>query len=412
MAMFEKADRSAKKPSFIIDDSDILLKRMQEGDVVFFTGAGFSKSWNDNYPLGFDLFRIDKETPKMNIFNVADSIHIYQPQREDEIVEKENIKNKLKEQLEYFKMSLNQTHSKNIELIINNFDRHLRLKTKIKDEASNNIDYRYKKECYNYFKEIKFSLDVFKRYPSLIPNHLDKTIIRKMEVEIKNFVKDKFKTLVGEDELNIKSKKDINMDFVVFFKNLYLKNKNTTFISTNYDYIIEKIYYHIDEKIVINRGAIEHRIFDEKAWEKSPISLYKINGGFDVFYKSDSEFYINHDKKKEDPNIIIPSNDQDYSDKYFKNVFIKSANKLREANTLVFIGYSLPDEDNIIKFLIKNFVDTSNTNKEIIIISRDLESAKLIKEKVDIIFPILKGNDAIKIFTKSFNDFIKDCSNL
>ena len=48
----------------------------------------------------------------------------------------------------------------------------------------------------------------------------------------------------------------------------------------------------------------------------------------------------------------------------------------------------------------------SNKNKEVIIIGRDTESAEKIKEKVGEVFPKLNENDAIKIYTKSFNDLI------
>jgi hypothetical protein len=238
-----------------------------------------------------------------------------------------------------------------------------------------------------------------------MPNHLDRSIITKLEKEIKSFVKEKFLTHVKECELNINSSENLNDDIISFFKEIYGKNKNITFISTNYDFIIEKIFNNIDENICLNRGAIDHSKFKDNKWKNSPVSLYKINGGFDVCYKNEDSYFISHDHENS-PSIIIPSKDQDYGNKYFKNVFLKSANKLREARSLVFIGYSIPDEDVIIKFLLKNFVDISNQEKEIIIIDRNHESAENIKRKVTEIFPSLKHSDAIKIYTKSFNDLV------
>ncbi|HIF9512816.1 TPA: SIR2 family protein, partial [Photobacterium damselae] len=409
MSLFDIFEKNKKQKNYIIKNKDHFLQKIllgNSGDLVFFTGAGFSKSWNNDYPLGFDLFSID-DSSKNNIFNVAKSIHIHKPSKVDLDIEKENIKNNIISSINEITPLVNKKHVENLSSIINDIDKHKKLKTYINSESLKRSEYKYKKDCYEYFKEIKFSLDVFKRYPSLMPNHLDKTIIKKLELDIKNFVKDKFKTKVGEDELSLTSKKNLNMEFINFFKEIYEENSNISFISTNYDFIIEKIFYNIDKNQFINRGAIDHNKFTKEEWKKSSLSLYKINGGFDVFYKDDNNYFINYTDETSSPNIIIPSQDQDYSDKYFKNVFIKSANKLREANILIFIGYSLPEEDNIIRFLLKNFVDSNNSNKEVIIISQNLDSAEKIKEKVERLYPDLSNKDAIHIFDGSFNDLIK-----
>jgi hypothetical protein len=91
--------------------------------VVFFTGAGFSKAWNPDYPLGFGLFSIKNIT-------------------------------KLKTQYNFFKVAKDLSITEPV--------------TGVKT---------YDQDCYNYFKEIKFHLDIFKHYPSLMPVFLDPTLI-------------------------------------------------------------------------------------------------------------------------------------------------------------------------------------------------------------------------------------------
>ncbi|EHH0745518.1 hypothetical protein J7I10_002657, partial [Vibrio vulnificus] len=126
----------------------------------------------------------------------------------------------------------------------------------------------------------------------------------------------------------------------------------------------------------IVRGVIDKNAFNDIKLGKDRISLFKINGGFDVF-KDGNGFFIDHNLSLSDcPNIILPSKEQNYDDAYFKTVFTKSASKLRDADVLVFIGYSLPEEDHTIRFLLKNFFDSEESDdKEVFIISRNKDSA-------------------------------------
>ncbi|MEZ8224606.1 SIR2 family protein [Vibrio splendidus] len=321
--------------------------------IVFFTGAGFSKAWRENYPLGAGLFSVeDFETAKSkhNFFKLADDLLIKQPVYQG-------------------------------------------------DEK------QYNQDCYDYFTEIKFCLDKFRRYPSLLPNYLDSSLICAFEDEMKAFIRDRFKVMVGVSEFNPKTKTNENKNIKRLFNKIYDTNKNIGFISTNYDFIIEKIY-HESEELQFSRGIIERDKFNNKNWCSNKVPLYKLNGGFELYEDSDG-FYLDYKERKKTPHIILPSKEQNYDSKYYKSTFIKSANLLRQSEILVFIGYSLPIEDHTIQFLLKMFIDSHNTNKEIFIVSRSGASALDLAKKVSQLFPSIFDNDGIKAVDGSLEDIAK-----
>lgn len=342
-------------------------------NIVFFTGAGFSKAWDKEYPVGLQLFSIDDFHSlklKYNFFQVADDLKIRQPKSSERGISNKNMS----------------------------------------DEEKADAKSDYIKKCYDYFQEIKFSFDIFKRYPSLMPTFLNTSLIIALENEMKDFIKNRFIDFVGENEFTIKIKHNdpVKQTFIDFFENIHEKTANLSFISTNYDLIIEKIIDGFSNKVSLNRGVIDNTQFKEVNWHSKKIDLYKINGGFEIFQGADEQFYINHAEIGEEKtaHIILPSKEQNYGDRYFKSVFIKSAAALRTADILIFVGYSLPIEDHTIQFLLKNFSDSSNKNKEIVIINRDFKDAKSVKEKAEILFPDLSEQGAIQAFEGSFVDLI------
>ncbi|HCE3689350.1 SIR2 family protein [Vibrio parahaemolyticus] len=323
---------------------EVLINRMKGKKVVFFTGAGFSKAWNKMYPSGDELFFID------------------------------NIRS-LEEKYNFFCIAP-----------------HLGIKKPSNTSASN-----YSDDCLRFFKEIKFHLDIYRRYPSLLPHFLDKTIINKLEDEIRLFIKERFSTLVGESEFDIEKSENENKNLKEILHSLEENCKSISFITTNYDFIVEKIFF--DKEVYLTRGVINRNDFENINLNKKRISLYKINGGFDVFKGPDSFFVDHYNQESSCPNIILPSQEQNYDDQYFKSVFKSSVSKLREADCLVFIGYTLPKEDHTIRFLLKNFTDSDESNdKEIFIVSKDKENAfSDIYPNVTELFYELHNQEAIKV---------------
>ncbi len=354
--MFERlSNTNETTPDSTIDTTELNRKiKANQNGIVFFTGAGFSKAWNQDYPLGFDLFSIkDFNTIKndYNFFQVAADLEIPVPQ--------------------------------------------------LKSET-------YEKDCYEFFQDIKFHFDIYKRYPSITPSFLDRVTLTALENEMRSFILTRFTALVGNEELKLITKKDASHPFSKYFNNLVQETAKFSFISTNYDLIIEKIFANNSKNIMLNRGVLDVENFENKNWCSDKIDLFKINGGFEIQQSGLNEFSINHSKQPKAPHIILPSKEQNYSDKYFESVFVRSANKLREADLLVFIGYSLPIEDQTIQFLLKNFKDSHNTNKEIVIIDYQLTNAINIMHKVEKLFPNIAAQNGIYAYKENFTNFVSD----
>ncbi|RWT75295.1 hypothetical protein, partial [Citrobacter freundii] len=89
-------------------------------------------------------------------------------------------------------------------------------------------------------------------------------------------------------------------------------------------------------------------------------------------------------------------------DKYFKNAFVKSSSQLRQADVLIFIGYSFPEEDYIIQFLLKSFLDADNKEKETIIVSRNEKSALECHERACKLFTELNDKSGLYYYKGSF----------
>ncbi|MEH6554743.1 MULTISPECIES: SIR2 family protein [Pseudoalteromonas] len=318
--------------------------------VAFFAGAGFSKAYKEDYPLGFNLFSVDDfQTLKanFNFYTIANDLGIKAP--------------------------------------------------------CNESGPEFNKDCYRFFSQIKYHLDIYKRYPSLMPSFLDYSGIHFLEEEIRKFIKNRFVDLVGEDELQLNCNTSSNL--TSFFESI-VELKDFTFITTNYDYVIEKLLYHSKPSIKINRGITSKKCFDEVNTGRATISLFKINGGFDIHQDHKGRYCVDY-SSKEVPNIILPSEEQNYDDKYFRTIFLKSAEKLRQAELLIFVGYSLPYEDKAIQFLLKNFSDSTSNNKQIIFMGRSYNSAKEKLAKLRDLFPAVFEKGGVSLLDGSFEDFIK-----
>ena len=242
-----------------------------------------------------------------------------------------------------------------------------------------------------------------------MPSYIDLTTIDALECEMRDFIKARFIELVDKDgtkkELTLDT--PIDNDFVRFFNQLFkINDAAISFITTNYDFIIEKIIHNCDDKVSLNRGVVDRSKFKNKEWHPDKINLFKLNGGFEVS-RDASGCYIDYDEHHlHRDNIILPSPLQNYDDPYFDGVFVKSANKLREANLLIFIGYSLPEEDQMIRFLLKNFNDSRNSAKEIVVIDHTLESAQRVANKANALFIEVGKKAGIYAFDGTLADLL------
>jgi hypothetical protein len=140
--------------------------------------------------------------------------------------------------------------------------------------------------------------------------------------------------------------------------------------------------------------------------------LIKINGGFEILRSGDG-FEFNYENRKPDeiaarpPVVMLPSREQDYRDPYFQAVFPKAVRLLRETTVLVIVGYSLPEDDALMRFIIRQFAEEpeDGRNKVIFYVDPTPEDAKL--GKLETVFPHRRGrNPAVVPFNGTFNEFV------
>ena len=334
------------------------LKR-QGCSLTLFVGAGFSMAWNEKYPNGNQLFAIDKK-----------DIERYRKYSFVSLAESFNLK------------WLSQDEGHELEKLA------------------------------EVFCNLKFQIDIYKKYPTLLPSYIDKSTIKHVEASVGLFVKDRLEGFVGKKELSMnldkrlpKSKKAI----FKFFESLKERTSGLSFITTNYDLVLDRLIVNTGLEPQPIRGIFDESSFQSQNWcpKLQSCSLFKLNGGLEI-YPIDNEFrviYENVSLNEKSPKVIVPSKEQSYTDNYFKSIFVKACNKLRDSNRLIFIGYSLPEEDHVIKFLLQSFVDTEVLDKEIYIIDHGLENALKVKDKLVKLFPTLANNEAIKVFNGTFNEF-------
>ncbi|MEB7878571.1 SIR2 family protein [Klebsiella oxytoca] len=356
---FDYDGLSQTAKSLSIDSFDSLANKIRGKKVCLFLGAGFSKAWDDKYPLSDDVFSISAEEASENHSSYG---------------------------------FLSLFEELNLKWHPESVDKKLRASV---------------------FKNFKFNLDIYRRYPSLLPSYLDKQTLDFFEKQVKLFIKSKFSTLLPSSELSLSrrgSSRVHKSNMVRFFKGLDKLTTGLDVITTNYDIVIDKILKEAIPNKTLVRGFPVHYNNVVQCPKKGGVGLYKLNGGFEVVPQGET-FKIDYDSlnsKDICPNIILPSNEQDYGDKYFKSVFLKSSSQLRMADMLIFIGYSFPSEDHIIQFLLKTFMDSENKEKEALIVSRSEKSAIECHSRASVIFSELNDVGGVYYFKGSFLDMCKN----
>ncbi|NVK20163.1 MAG: SIR2 family protein [Methylocystaceae bacterium] len=359
-------------------------KLRQLKNMTFWCGAGFSKSWDLSYPTGVELFNI----PEKNLCGNEDL-------------------NALRAQLGY--------------------DPHADLSL---DEI----------------KSIIYFLDMNEKYPDIQSRYIDRENVRILKEEISLLIKKYFNTITPEIFLNKNSYKfDQNgplsgdqKDIIGFFNKFsrystgaegVAEGIRLNFISTNYDFLIE---YILDSCIgpddtLFNytyRGITPKKIkgfqLDTKIHDHYLVSnLIKLNGGFEIIKKGKSYEFdyrkVTAKNKCMPPKLILPSREQDYTDQYFKEIFSKAIRVLRDSQALVIVGYSMPEEDALIRYILKQFCETAEDGlqKEIFyidFISNKKGAQKHLQDKVQQVFPFVGMHKLPKVYTydDGFVNFVKD----
>lgn len=343
-------------------------------NVSFLLGAGFSKSWDERFPTGDELFTI-KYHEWCNSCRHLDSYlrtHGY-----DEI-----------------------------------------------EDISPDL-----------FKQLIYQLGMYKKYPSIRPRYIDDGNIEIVESEMRSLVHEKFKKTAPlyyfdekKNKISIPGKLSQEQQIIIdFFSQLRREGDGSAGISegvrphiitTNYDNIPEAIldydcgpddsfllytYRGITPSIVCGTGNPE-AVHDN--WLVN--CLFKVNGGFEV-YQHNNYFELDYTKRSKasirlnPPQLMLPSNEQDYTQTYFKALFPKTIRLLQESKILVIVGYSLPEEDVLIRFIAKQFAEDRADGDNKFIFYVDLSDEKEQERKILSIFPHAEYGRGLSYFTYSGN---------
>jgi SIR2-like domain len=354
-------------------------------NITFFVGAGFSKTWDTKSPTGYELFTF----PRAFLEDLAADIEI------DELLMQPGYPT-------------------------------------IDDAAPAK------------FKELLYNLSMQLKYPGIRTRYMDERSIQFVLNEIKALVQQRFESLTtlnhyAEDQgkfLPPARPTDNQATILRFFQWLSEQQGQTRggargvhvdFLSTNYDYVLETILDTVGDQNALRntyRGITPTLVCGRRNtnvvqdhWSIN--TLIKINGGFEILtdgvgYDLEYRQRSFKDTRERAPEIMMPSKEQNYTSPYFSAIFPKAVRLLQESRVLVIVGYSLSEEDALLRFLIRQFAEDLRDVHDKYIFYVDYTNQDTLTERLQGCFRYMNHMDAGHIFTASegFVDWIKSVMNL
>lgn len=348
-------------------------------NLTFFLGAGFSYAWDVKYPLGTKLFEIDCSSLLVD------------------------------DRYEY----------------LNAFCKYCGYSSKM---------------GYDDFTSLYYRLQMMKKHVFLQGRFWDNYALNRVEHEIRKYIVEAFKSTTNLETVDASQKFAHNPnkgDIYNFFGHImsqitgsagFPEGIRTNFLTTNYDFIIENIidanvhddlpYYYYSY-----RGFTPHIANGTKQCicpheNQDDYPLIKLNGGFEIF-KDGESFSLDYRDAKNSafkdcvPEIILPCQEQTYDTEYFKIIFPKANRILQESDVLFISGYSFPKEDGLIRFLLKQYAESTRDvrNKYIFYVDFDSnDDEKKLRERILDIFPDFRNR--LFTYTKGFDSFAKEYNAL
>jgi hypothetical protein len=111
---------------------------------------------------------------------------------------------------------------------------------------------------------------------------------------------------------------------------------------------------------------------------------------------------------------MLPSREQDYSDPYFRTIFPKAVRLMRETLVLVLVGYSLPDDDALMRFILRQFAEEPEDGRDKYIFYVDPSPQDKKLKKLEAVFPSISqlGVPKVVTFEGGFSDFARECMSV
>lgn len=291
------------------------------------------------------------------------------------------------------------------------------------------------------FKDIVYQIGMMRKYPSIRSRYIDDQNLDMVERHLRYLIRKKFeKTAPLYYEVNEKLEFDIppsvaQSKILGFFRLLERcgdgsgglpEGIRSNFITTNYDFVIETILDNCSGpddtySLYSYRGVTPIKYSGRQPYNSVHShwlvhNLLKINGGFEIF-KHGAGFEFDYTNKRTDqelqdnpPQLMLASREQDYTQQYFHALFPKVVRLLQETRILVLVGYSIPEEDALLRLIIKQFAEDRADGDRKVIFYIDLSDEIAQEGRVIEIFP--HANDArglsIVPYSGSFSDWCSD----
>ncbi len=144
--------------------------------------------------------------------------------------------------------------------------------------------------------------------------------------------------------------------------------------------------------------------------------LLKINGGFEILRRGE-DYLLDYSMRpleeviSDPPILMLASREQDYSDPYFRTVFPKVVRLMRDTTVLVIVGYSLPQDDALIRFFLRQFAEEPEDGRGKVIFyigpGTDQEKRNVLEE----VFPSMAKEQSPQLITYNdgFDAFAAEC---
>jgi len=108
---------------------------------------------------------------------------------------------------------------------------------------------------------------------------------------------------------------------------------------------------------------------------------------------------------------MLPSREQDYSHPYFRQVFPKAVRLLRESTVLVLVGYSFPEDDALVRFVLRQFAEEAEDGRTKRIFYVDPNSKAEKRDALAGVFPTNETGSSVPLipYQGTFGDFAAEC---
>jgi NAD-dependent SIR2 family protein deacetylase len=209
------------------------------------------------------------------------------------------------------------------------------------------------------------------------------------------------------------------------------KLKTTSFISLNYDILIDNALTDIHHTIDLDYGVQFTNFTKSGDWHKPrpnrSTKLFKLHGSLNWLYcptcislaitpKEKSVSTIAENAKPCDtcqtdmiPIIIPPTFFKVMSNHFFQQIWREAEKVLMTTKRIVFCGYSFPDADVHIKYLLKRAEVNRGTTPDVYIFNNDSEKSHEIKQQEKERYErFFSEKPKVRYLDKSFEDFCND----